>query len=223
MSTAWPVVLFTIQMALVATAINIPLALGAAVAAGRMPARWRSVFDAVISLPLVLPPTAVGFLLLELLSRYGFVGRLLEAAGIRVLFTPKAVVIATAVMSFPLMARAFRIALGSSQRRLTDMARTLGASPSSAFFRVALPIAWPGLLSGIVLAWCRAIGEFGATILIAGNIPGKTQTLALAIYQHVQTGREREAVPLIFLSIAISFGAIIASELLVRRGAEERS
>jgi molybdate transport system permease protein len=126
------------------------------------------------------------------------------------------------VMSFPLMARAFRIALGSSQRRLTDMARTLGASPSSAFFRVALPIAWPGLLSGIVLAWCRAIGEFGATILIAGNIPGRTQTLALAIYQHVQTGREREAVPLILLSIGISFGAIIASELLVRRGTESR-
>lgn len=223
MSSAWPVVLFTIQMALIATAINIPIALAATVAASRMPPRWRSVFDALISLPLVLPPTAVGFLLLELLSRYGPLGRLLEAAGIRVLFTPTAVVVATAVMSFPLMARAFRIALGSSQRRLTDVARTLGASPASAFFRVAIPIAWPGLVSGIVLAWCRAIGEFGATILIAGNIPGRTQTLALAIYQHVQTGRERDAVPLILFSIAISFGAIIASELLVRREPEIRA
>lgn len=212
--------LFTVEMAVIATAVNVPLALALATLVDRLPVRTRTVMDAVASLPLVLPPTAVGFLLLELVSRYGPFGGLLDRAGIEVLFTPKAVVLATAVMSFPLMYRAFRIALGGAERRYAEIARTLGASPAGAFFRVTLPIAWPGLASGIVLAWCRAIGEFGATILVAGNIPGRTQTLALAIYQAVQSGRERDAVPLILLSIAIAFIAIAASEGLLRRARE---
>lgn len=220
MEPAWRVVLFTVEMALIATAANVPLALALAVAVERLPLRARTIVDAIASLPLVLPPTAVGFLLLELLSRYGAVGGILERLGIDVLFTPKAVVLATAVMSFPLMYRAFRIALGGTERRFADIARTLGASPTSAFFRVTLPIAWPGLASGIVLAWCRAIGEFGATILVAGNIPGRTQTLSLAIYQAVQSGREREAVPLILLSVAVAFVAIAASEGLLRKSRE---
>ncbi|MGH9459246.1 MAG: molybdate ABC transporter permease subunit [Thermoanaerobaculia bacterium] len=217
------VVAFTIEMAAIATAVNIPLALAVAAGAERLPRRARTIVDAIGSLPLVLPPTAVGFLLLELLSRYGPLGRTLDALGIEVLFTPKAVVVATAVMSFPLMYRAFRIALGGIDPRYAGVARTLGATRAAAFFRVTLPLAWPGLVSGIVLGWCRAIGEFGATILIAGNIPGRTQTLALAIYQAVQSGREREATPLLVVSVAIAFVAIAASELLSRRGVERRA
>jgi molybdate transport system permease protein len=214
------IVLFTIEMAAIATLINVPLALALATVVERAGRRWRVVLDAIASLPLVLPPTAVGFLLLELLSRYRPLGRLLERAGIEVLFTPRAVVIATGVMSFPLMYRAFRIALGGVDRRYAAVARTLGATRWRAFLRITLPIAWPGLISGMVLAWCRALGEFGATILIAGNIPGRTQTLALAIYQAVQSGRERDAVPFIALSIAVALAAIAASEALQRRFGE---
>lgn len=217
------IVLFTIEMAAIATLINIPIAIGFATLVERAGRRWRVLLDAIASLPLVLPPTAVGFLLLELLSRYRPLGRQLDRWGIEVLFTPRAVVIATGVMSFPLMYRAFRIALGGVDRRYAAVARTLGATRWGAFVRVTLPIAWPGLISGIVLAWCRALGEFGATILIAGNIPGRTQTLALAIYQSVQSGREREAAPFIFLSIAIALVAIAASEMLQRRSGERRA
>ncbi|HVR42226.1 MAG TPA: molybdate ABC transporter permease subunit [Thermoanaerobaculia bacterium] len=217
------IVVFTVEMALIATVLNVPLALALAAGVERLSVRWRTLVDAVASLPLVLPPTAVGFLLLELLSRYGPVGRALDRAGVEILFTPRAVVLATAVMSFPLMYRAFRIALGGADRRYAEVARTLGASPAGAFLRVTLPLAWPGMASGIVLAWCRAIGEFGATILIAGNIPGRTQTLALAIYQAVQTGRERDAVPLIVLAVAVALAAIGASEMLLRRQREHRA
>lgn len=217
------IVLFTIEMAAIATLINVPIAIAFATIVERAGRRARVVLDAIASLPLVLPPTAVGFLLLELLSRYRPLGGLLDRWGIEVLFTPRAVVIATGVMSFPLMYRAFRIALGGVDRRYADVARTLGATRWRAFVRITLPIAWPGLVSGMVLAWCRALGEFGATILIAGNIPGRTQTLALAIYQAVQSGRERDAVPFIALSIAIAIAAIAASEVLQRRYGERRA
>ena len=217
------IVLFTVEMAAIATLINIPLAMAFARWVERAGPRARVALDAIASLPLVLPPTAVGFLLIELLSRYRPLGRLLDSWGIEVLFTAKAVVIATGVMSFPLMYRAFRIALGGVDRRYAAVARTLGATRWQAFARVTLPIAWPGLISGIVLAWCRALGEFGATILLAGNIPGRTQTLALAIYQAVQSGSERQATPLILLSIAIALIAIAASEVLQRRSGAARA
>ncbi|HEY0593932.1 MAG TPA: molybdate ABC transporter permease subunit, partial [Thermoanaerobaculia bacterium] len=204
MPSTTTIVVFTIEMAAIATLINVPIALAFATLVERAGRRSRVVLDAVASLPLVLPPTAVGFILLELLSRYRPLGRLLDRWGIEVLFTPRAVVIATGVMSFPLMYRAFRIALGGVDRRYAAVARTLGATRWRAFVRITLPIAWPGLISGIVLAWCRALGEFGATILIAGNIPGRTQTLALAIYQAVQSGRERDTIPFIALSIAVA-------------------
>jgi molybdate transport system permease protein len=216
------IVLFTIEMAAIATLINVPLAIAVALLVERSGPRIRVILDAVASLPLVLPPTAVGFLLLELFSRYGPLGRQLDRLGVAILFTPRAVVIATGVMSFPLMYRAFRIAFGAVDRRYAAVARTLGATPVRAFLRVTLPIAWPGLVSGIALAWCRALGEFGATILIAGNIPGRTQTLALAIYQAVQSGRESAATPFILLSIAVALVAIAASEVLQRRFGERR-
>jgi molybdate transport system permease protein len=203
--------LFTIKIALASTAAIALPALLLAAWSWRAGTKVRALLDALGTLPLVLPPTAVGFVLLELFSRRGPLGFL------DVLFTPTAVVIACAVMSFPLMFTAFRVALDTSDRRLFDVARTLGASRAGAFSRVTLPLAWRGLLSGLILAFCRAIGEFGATILIAGNIPGRTQTIALAIYDHVQSGRDGEALTLVVYVAVLAFVAILATELLTRR------
>jgi molybdate transport system permease protein len=135
--------------------------------------------------------------------------------GVDVLFTPKAVVMACGVMAFPLMFTAFRVAVETTERRYFDIARTLGATPLRAFVRVTLPLAWRGLLSGVLLAFCRALGEFGATILIAGNIPGRTQTLALAIYDRVQNGHDAEAGVLVFYVVAVAWVLVGASGLLI--------
>lgn len=209
------VVLLTLRVALISTAIVAPIAIALAAVSWRT--RLRPVIDAVASLPLVLPPTAVGFVLLEILSRTAPVGRFLERAGIDVVFTVRAVVLATAVMSFPLMFLAARAAIDNSDLRYFNIARTLGASPLRAFLTVTLPLAWRGVLAGVILAFCRAIGEFGATIMIAGNIPGKTQTLALAIYDRVNIGQDQEALVLVVCVVLIGVTAIVASEILVNR------
>jgi molybdate transport system permease protein len=216
------IVLFTLRVAALSTAIIFPIALGIAALLPRLPPRARTIVETLCSLPLILPPTAVGFLLLEVFSRHHWLGAWLDARGIEVLFTPAAVVIATSVMAFPLMFRAFRVALDAVDRRYVDVARTLGATPLSAFLRVVMPLAWRGILAGIVLAYCRAIGEFGATIVIAGNIPGRTQTLALGIYQHIQSGREEQAVQLLVFSIVLGIAAMAASELLMKRQLQTR-
>jgi molybdate transport system permease protein len=208
------IVLFTLRMAAISTVAIAPFALALAAWS------WRAggkgiVLDAIGALPLVVPPTAVGFVLLELLSRRAPFGAFLDRIGIDVLFTPKAVIIACGVMAFPLMFTAFRVAIETSERRYFDIARTLGATPVRAFLRVTLPLAWRGLLSGVLLAFCRALGEFGATILIAGNIPGRTQTLALAIYDRVQGGNDAGAAALVFYVVAIAWVLVGASGLLI--------
>jgi molybdate transport system permease protein len=197
-------ILFTLKVALISTLVIAPPALLLAALSWRAGRKTRVLLDSLGALPLVMPPTAVGFILLQLLWR-------------DVLFTPAAVVIACAVMSFPLMFTAFRVALDTSDRRLFDIARTLGASRSRAFARVTLPLAWRGLLSGAILAWCRAIGEFGATILVAGNIPGRTQTIALALYDDVQSGRDHHAMQLVAYVALIALVSMIACELLMKR------
>jgi molybdate transport system permease protein len=202
---------FTLRIAAISTLCIAPLALALVAWSWRAGSKVRAVLDAAGTLPLVLPPTAVGFVLLELFSRRGPLGF------VDLLFTPAAVVIACAVMSFPLMYTAFRVAIDSSDIRYFRIARTLGCTPVRAFVRVTLPLAWRGLVSGVILAYCRAIGEFGATILIAGNIPGRTQTLALAIYDRVQTGRDAEAGMLIVYVTLIAAASIVVSETLVRR------
>ena len=208
------ILLFTLRMAALSTLLILPFALGLAAWSWRAGAKGL-VLDAIGALPLVVPPTAIGFVLLELLSRRAPIGRLLDRIGIDVLFTPKAVVIACGVMAFPLMFTAFRVAIETTERRFFDIARTLGATPLRAFARVTLPLAWRGLLSGVLLAFCRALGEFGATILIAGNIPGRTQTLALAIYDRVQIGREAEAGVLVFYVVGVAWVLVGASGLLI--------
>jgi molybdate transport system permease protein len=205
------IVTLTLRAAAISTAIVTPLAIALAALAWRAPSPVRAAIDAVATLPLVLPPTAVGFILLQLLSRNGPFG------GLDVLFTPTAVVIACAVMSFPLMYGAARASIDAAELRYFHIARTLGASPWRAFMTVTLPMAWRGLAAGVVLAFGRAIGEFGATILIAGNIPGRTQTLALAIYDRVNSGRDSEAMLLVLYVTLIALTVVIGGEMLVRR------
>lgn len=205
---------FTLLAAAISTICIAPPALALAAWSWRA-GQKGAVVDAIAAMPLVVPPTAIGFILLELLSRQHALGALLERLGVEILFTPAAVVLACGVMSFPLMFTAFRVAIETSERRYFDIARTLGASPMRAFVRVTLPLAWRGLLSGVLLAFCRALGEFGATILIAGNIPGRTQTLATAIYDRVQSGNDGEAAVLVVIVVALAWVVVAISSVLI--------
>ncbi len=212
------IVAFTVEMALLATALVLVPGVAAAFFLARYRGPGKGALDTVLSLPLVLPPTVVGFLLLELLGRNRPLGAWLAQHGIEIVFTWKAVVLATAVMSFPLLVRSARTAFEEVDPRLVGLARTLGAGPFAAFFRVALPLAWRGVLAGAVLAFSRALGEFGATIMIAGNIPGRTQTLALAIFHDVQVGRDDRAVGLAAVTVGLAFAALWTTEwIAVRR------
>jgi molybdate transport system permease protein len=175
-----------------------------------------------VTLPLVLPPTAVGLVLLLTLGPGGPVGGLIRRwLGVEIAFTWKAVVVAGAVVGLPLLVRSARASFEELDPTLVGVARTLGQSPWGAFRRIELPLAWRGVLAGAVLCFARALGEFGATVLLAGNIPGRTQTLALAIFQRVQTGREREALALAGVAAALAFLALLVTEILTRR--RERS
>ncbi len=212
------IVAFTVKMALLATALVLVPGVAAAFLLARYRGPGKGALDTVLSLPLVLPPTVVGFLLLELLGRNRPLGAWLFEWGIEIVFTWKAVVLATAVMSFPLLVRSARTGFEEVDPRLVGLARTLGAGPFAAFFRVALPLAWRGVLAGVVLAFSRALGEFGATIMIAGNIPGRTQTLALAIFHDVQVGRDDRAVGLAAVTVGLAFAALWTTEwIAVRR------
>jgi molybdate transport system permease protein len=211
------VLLLTLRVAAISTAVILPLGVAAAWFLARGRSGVNRFVETLLALPLVLPPTAVGLLLLEALRRRGLVGRLLERAGVEVLFTWKAVALATAVMSFPLLVRPARVAFAEVDRRLLGVARSLGLSPFAAFRRVALPLAWRGILAGTLLAFCRALGEFGATVLVAGNIPGRTQTLALAVFHRTQIGQDRAAFRLVALVVAIAFAAVWGTEALERR------
>ena len=179
--------------------------------------RGRLVLETLVSLPLVLPPTAVGLGLLFLVGRRGPIGSFLATLGIEVAFTWKAVVLACAVVSFPLLVRAIRGALEEVDPRLVGLARSLGRTPWQTFLEVQVPLAWRGLAAGAVLAFARSLGEFGATVLVAGNIPGRTQTLALAIFQSVQTGRDREALVMAALSVLLAFGCLLGVDVVSRR------
>jgi molybdate transport system permease protein len=193
MDAIWEPLALTLKVALWATAIN--LVLGVAVAFGL--SRWRShareVVDSVLTLPLVLPPTVLGYYLLVLLGRRGVFGEWLERAGIQLVFTWQGAVIASALVAFPLVQKAARAAFEAVDPQLEDAARVLGLGAAAVFFRVSLPLAMRGITAGALLAFARAMGEFGATLMIAGNLPGRTQTLSVAIYAAVQAGDDRSA------------------------------
>jgi molybdate transport system permease protein len=189
----------------------------AALALARYRGPGKGALETLLSLPLILPPTAVGLLLLELLARRAPLGAWLARHGVEVVFTWKAVLVATAVMSLPLLVRSARTAFEEVDPRLVGIARTLGCGPLAAFFRVTLPLAWRGVLAGTVLAFSRALGEFGATVMVAGNIPGKTQTLALAIFHDSQIGRDDRALVLAGVTVVLAFAALWTTEWVTRR------
>ncbi|MFY1831724.1 molybdate ABC transporter permease subunit [Myxococcus fulvus] len=215
---------FTVTVAAVATLVILPPGVAVAYALSRWRGPGRGVVDTVLALPLVLPPTAVGLVLLELLGREGPLGRVLDSMGVEVVFTPGAVVLASAVMAFPLLVRSARSGFEEVDPRLVAVARTLGDSRARAFFRVTLPLAWRGVVVGALLAFSRALGEFGATVLVAGNIPGRTQTLSLAIFQYTQLGQDAEALRLAGIAALLAFVAVYATEGLTRwRGRRVRA
>jgi molybdate transport system permease protein len=217
------ILLLTLRVAALSTAVILPVGVLAAWLLARRDFPGRQVVETALSLPLVLPPTAVGLLLLQLLRRTGPIGKVFDAAGIEVLFTWKAVAIATAVMSFPLLVRPARAAFEEIDPRLVGMARSLGRRPFAVFTSVVLPLAWRGIAVGTLLAFSRALGEFGATIIVAGNIPGRTQTLALAIFHRNQIGQDAAALRLVGLTVLVAFVAIWATEWIQRRRARRPS
>ncbi|MGE0359470.1 MAG: molybdate ABC transporter permease subunit [Vicinamibacterales bacterium] len=203
-------------------ALAMLLALPAAVAIGwvlaRTSFRAKPVLETLVMLPLVLPPVAIGLLMLQLLGRDRPLGRLLDAAGIEVVFTWKAVVLAMAVMSLPLMVLTVRAGLEQVDRRYEAMAATLGAGPFRVFTTITLPLARGSVLAGALLGFARALGEFGATIVVAGGIPGQTQTLAVAIFNLTEAGRETDASVLMFVSVAVAFAVLATANALLRKG-----
>lgn len=207
---------FTVAQAGLATLLIVAPAVAVAWALSRRGWHGRALVETLVSLPLVLPPTAIGLALLSVCGRQGPLGRLARGLfGVDVAFTWRAVVVASAVVAFPLLVRSARSALEEIDPRLPAVARTLGRSPLRVLVEVELPLAWRGLLAGMVLAYARALGEFGATILVAGNIPGRTQTLALALFQRVQTGRDGEAWVLAGIAVGLGALALAVVEALV--------
>jgi molybdate transport system permease protein len=181
--------------------------------------RGKRIVSTLFSLPLVLPPTAVGYLLLKLFSFHGPLGRDTLGVDLDVILTWKAVVIACAVMATPLVVRTARVSFEAVDPRYEDMARTLGHGRAATFLRYTLPMARRGLMAALILGFTRAVGEFGATIILAGNIPGRTQTLATAIFSAQQAGREGEANVLLVIALVAGFAAVYASEALAQKQA----
>ncbi|HKJ88836.1 MAG TPA: molybdate ABC transporter permease subunit [Gammaproteobacteria bacterium] len=178
----------------------------------------KDIITTVVGLPLVMPPTAVGYLLLKLFSTHGLLGSGTLGFNLDILLTWKAVVVACSVMATPLVVRTARVTFEGINPRLEVMARTLGHGRVKTFFLYTLPLATRGLLAALILGFTRAVGEFGATITIAGNIPGRTQTLSTAIFSAQQVGRDGEAYFLLGVALLVGFAAIMTSEYLARKG-----
>ncbi|MXY25219.1 MAG: molybdate ABC transporter permease subunit [Acidobacteria bacterium] len=204
---------FTLLMAAVATLLMLPPGIAIAWVLARRRFWGRSVLETLVSLPLVVPPVATGLLLLKLFGRRGPIGALLEPLGLEIVFTWRGVVIAMAVMGLPLLIRAARAGFEQADRRYEEVAATLGAKPWRVFRTISLPLARRALLAGTVLGFSRAIGEFGATIMLAGALPG-ARTLSVAIYRNAELGRDTAAMVLIGAAVAIGFAAVHLSNRL---------
>ena len=217
--TEWTAILLSLRVAVIATLVATPLGIGVAWLLARRNFWGKSVVDALIHLPLVLPPVVTGYLLLLTLGRRGLVGAwLADHLGIVFAFRWTGAALACGVMSFPLLVRPIRLSIEAIDRRLEQAAGTLGAAPWRVFATITLPLALPGVLAGRVLGFAKAIGEFGATITFVSNIPGETQTLPSAIYTLTQVpGGDAGALRLTMISVVISMAVLLASELLARR------
>jgi molybdate transport system permease protein len=208
-------IFLSLKVALTAMAVSLPFGIGAAYLLTFLRFRGKMVLEVLVNLPLTLPPVVVGYLLLLLLGRKGWLGQLLDAAGIRLIFTWKAAVIASAVVGFPLLVRSIRIGMESIDRQLIQAARSLGASWYDTLVSIILPLSFRSIIAGSSLLFARSLGEFGATIIVAGNIPGVTQTIPLAIYEYAASPTsEGLAVSLCIVSVAISVIVLFLHESL---------
>jgi molybdate transport system permease protein len=214
----WTAVALSIRVSLVATLVATPIAIATAWLLGRREFWGKSLLDALVHLPLVLPPVVTGYLLWPPFGRRGAVGAWLAEFGIVFAFRWTGAALACGVMAFPLLVRPIRLSIEAVDRRLEQAAATLGAAPWRVFFSVTLPLALPGVVAGMMLGFAKAIGEFGATITFVSNIPGETQTISAAIYTLTQTpDGDAGAMRLVVVSIIISTVALVASEVLARR------
>jgi molybdate transport system permease protein len=211
----WAIARFTLLMALTATLLVLPPAILVGWVLARRQFAGKALFETIVSLPLVLPPVASGLVLLWLFGQNGPLGRLLNTLGIEVVFTWKAVVIAMMVISFPLVARSARAGIEQVDRRFEGVAATLGASWMRILTTVTLPLASRGIIAGAILGFSRALGEFGATIMVAGAIPGRTRTLAVGIYTLVEAGREEAAWGLVAIAVFLALTAVFISNRIV--------
>ena len=223
MHDAWIALALTLKVAGGATAINMLLGVGVGYAMARWRFPGRELVDAVLTLPMVMPPTVLGYYMLVLIGTQGPIGAwLLQHFGIRMIFTWQAAVIAATVVSFPLVFKSARAAFETVDPQLEDAARLLGIGEFAVFFRVSLPLAWRGVLAGLLLSFARALGEFGATLMVAGSIPGKTQTLSIAVYEAVQAGQDDTAnflvavTSLVCVSVLLSAGRLVPGRVAPR-------
>lgn len=210
------IVLFTVIVAIGATIVMVPPGVAVAWVLARGEFRGKTIVETLFTLPLVVPPVATGYLLLRLFSRRGPIGAFLDRFGVDIVFTWKAVLVAMAVMGLPLVVRTARAGFEERSRRFEQMAETLGASPWRVFATVSLPLAARPILAGALLGFSRALGEFGATIVLAGNIPGETRTIAVAMFSDLETGRDAHALWLLAASLAIAWVAVSAANRLDR-------
>ena len=219
MSEFLPVIMLSIRVALTAVFVDAPFAIWFGWLLARKDFPGKSLFNTVLAAPLVIPPVVTGYILLVVLGRRGVIGAWLEThLGLTLAFTWRAAAIASAAMALPLFVRAVQVAIVGVDTRLEEAARVLRHNPWQVFRRVTLPLAWHGVAAGALLAFARALGEFGATIIFAGNIPGTSQTIPLAIFSLInQPGGERRLWPLLAASVALAFIAVMVSERMARR------
>ena len=216
MGEAWTALALTLKVAGWATAINLVLGVGVGYALSRWRFPGRDVLDAMLTLPMVMPPTVLGYYLLVVIGSQGVVGAwLLQNFGIRLIFTWQAAVIAATIVAFPLVFKAARAAFENVDPQCEDAARTLGLGEWSLFLRVSLPLAWRGILAGLLLAFARALGEFGATLMVAGSIAGQTQTLSIAVYEAVQAGQDDTANFLVMVTSLVCMAVLLSAGRLV--------
>ncbi len=213
----WQPLLLSLKVALWATGLNLVLGVAAAYALSRWRWRLRELIDALLTLPLVLPPTVLGYYLLVLLGRRGVLGAWLDHWGMSPVFTWQGAVIASALAAFPLVLKAARAAFEDVDPQLEAAACVLGLTPAAVFFRVSLPLAARGITAGALLAFARALGEFGATLMIAGNLPGRTQTLSIAIYSAIEAGDDAGAGVLVIVASLTCIAVLLLAGRLTHR------
>jgi molybdate transport system permease protein len=212
----WQITFFSLAVGLASTVAILPFGIALAWLFARKQWPLKSVVETIVLLPLVMPPVSTGLILLKIFGRRSPVGQWLYERGVEIVFNWKGVLIAMAVMSFPLLVRSVTTSFAEVNLRLEQIAATLGASALRIFFAITVPLAYRGIIAGALLAFSRALGEFGATILVAGNIPGQTQTLSLAIFNFVQVGQDREAYVLLGITVVLAFAFVWCSESLLR-------